>query len=413
MGRRLKVTTTDLSPDEVQLSVEVPSERVETAMEAAFKRLVKRYRIPGFRPGRAPRSVFERQVGRDVLLEEATDALLPAVYDEALAEAAVTPFETGRVEEVKNRDDGGISLTVKVYRKPDVVLPDLKGVTVEEEAPADIDEETERYVRDLRRAQATLVPEETAGPASTLTLSGNVQTEGGAAEPFKDLTLHMEDALKEVREGLLGAKIGDERVVSYVQEGRKREAHFHVDNVGRMELPPEDDDFAHSLGYEGLKEMRESLTNYVRTSVERRREEARAQRVLETIRERSQVPTPAFLVEREVAHLREHHDADQRPDDEVRAEAEDRVRRMLVADALIDAEGITVSQEELRRAAVALMERGDRKSLSEDEMKILARTLLDEKLTTFLARLGKTEGSATGTPGHSAETSSEKGADTQ
>jgi len=415
MGRRLKVTKETLSPDEVRFSVEVPAERVETAMDAAYRRLVKRYKIPGFRPGRAPRSIFERHVGRDVLRDEASDALLPTVYDEALKEAEIAPFENGRLEEVKNLDDGGVAFTFRVYKKPEITLPDLATIEVTDEPGIDVDDMVERYILDMRRSEGALIPEETATENSALTVSGEVRTEGeDKPEPFKDLDLHLDEALVAVRAGLLGAKVGEDRTVTYVQDGKRRETRFHIDNVARVELPELDDDFARSVGYKDLKDMRERLTNYVSTSEERRRQEARAEKVLGVILAGAQVPSPDFLVEREVEHQREHHDARAKSEDEVRAQARESVRRMLVADALIEKEGIQVSSEELQRAAVGLMkERGDTRPLSEDEIRTLARVLLDQKLTAFLAGLGKTEGSASGEAAQSAPTSSEKGAGTE
>src|SRR5438477_9777381 len=88
----LKISAERLPEHQVALEIEVDPERIERSLDQAYKRLVGKYRIPGFRPGKAPRVMFERYVGRKNLMREALEKLVPEVYEEALKEEALDPI---------------------------------------------------------------------------------------------------------------------------------------------------------------------------------------------------------------------------------------------------------------------------------------------------------------------------------
>lgn len=406
----MQITVEEITRHEVKLTMDVPPSRLDAAMDSAYRKLVKRYKVPGFRPGRAPRAIFERHVGRAALFEEATEDLIPRLYEEAIREKDLNPYEEGEIERIAQTDDGGLTVEAKVLLKPSVTLPDLATVDVPfDESPLVPSETLDRALLDLRRDRATLVPEDVVGEESFLTLSGEMKVKDEAAEPFSGQKLYVADALPEIRAALLGAKVGDERQATFTQEGTKRQATFHVDDCGHPELPPLDDTLAEALGYKGLEDMREGLTNYLETSARRGREESRAKAVLAAIEERATVDVPSFLVDREVAHQREHHGAAAEDEAAVHERATDAVRRMLIADELLDVAKIRVSAKELQSTADRLMSQTGQRDLGEEELRTLARVILDEKLTTFLAGLGKTEeGPAPAEP----PAQSQKGADT-
>jgi len=410
----LQITVENISQHELKLIVDVPAARLDAAMENAYRKLVKRYKVPGFRPGRAPRHIFERHVGRAALFEEATDDLVPRLYEEAIREKDLTPYEEGTIQRIAQTDEGGLMVEAKVLLKPKVVLPDLKTIDVPfDESPLVTDEQVDRALLELRRDRATLVPEDEVGEESYLTLSGDMSVKGGEPEAFSGQKLYVHDALAEIREALMGAKVGEERRATFTQEGTERTARFHIDDIGRPDLPPVDEALAEALGYQGLEDMRQGLTNYLETSARREREESRAKAVLAAIEEQSGVEIPEFLVEREIAHQREHHGAASEDEAAVRERAKDAVRRMLIADELLETAHIKVSAKELRDTADRLMASTGRRDLGEDELRTLARVILDEKLTTFLARLGKTEeGPSEAATAPETLAQSEKGAET-
>ncbi len=385
----MKVASQSLSDHETAIQITVEPDRMEQAMDAAYKRLVKRYKIPGFRPGRAPRSVFERHVGREALWDEAVEAVIPTAYRQALKETGIEPYEEGRVDSLTPGDDGSLSFQAKVFRKPKVALPPVEGLKLPPpSAPAgSLEEEVDATITDLRRRSAALVPTEVAGEDSVVVVSGQISG-SGEPESFENTELALTDAIAEVRAALLGAKIGDVRQASYDAGDGKRDAVFTVSRVANPDWPELDEAFAQAQGYPSLEEMRTALTNYLTEARQRRLEEARATEVFDAILAASDVEVPGFLVDREVEHQQSHHDRQEEPLEGLQKEALEAVRRTLVTEALIEQANARVSQAELETAAQAVSQR-ERRKLTEDELRTLARILIDRKLTTYLARLGQ------------------------
>jgi trigger factor len=384
----VQVNVEQIAPHTVSLRVDVDKDRLEKHMEAAYRKLVRRYRVPGFRPGKAPRPIFERFVGRSVLLEEAINDLVPQAYREAVAESGIEPYEEGVVEKVEPVEDG-LHFEARVHLRPKVVLPPLDSITVSVEEQQVTDSMLDETIEQLRLERGTLVPAEEADQDAVLLLEGTVVTDG-KSEPFKDVQLRLAEALPEIREGLLGARAGEERTVVYHEDDVPHTAYFKVVSVHRVELPAVDEEFAKSLGHDTLEELRASLTKYIAESLAQKAREEKARAVFERILAEAEVEVPEFLVERQKQHLREHHI---RPgttvsDEELEEEARKEVRRMLVADRLLEESGISVSQEELARAAVAFAQRLGLKKLTEEHIEDVQRALVDEKLTAFLATLG-------------------------
>ncbi len=386
----MKVASQSLSDHETQIEITVEPDRMEQAMEAAYRRLVKRYKIPGFRPGRAPRSVFERHVGREALWDEAVEAVVPSAYRQALKETGIEPYEEGRVDSLAPGDDGSLSFQAKVYRKPKVALPAIEGLTIAEPPAVEgtVEAEVEATITDLRRRAAALVPTEAADEDAVVTVSGQISGGTGQPDSFENTDLALSDAISEVRAALLGAKVGDVRKASYDTEEGRRDAVFTVSRVANPDWPPLDEAFAQAQGYPGLEEMREALTNYLSEARQRRLEEARAQAVFDAVLAASEVEVPDFLVDREVEHQQSQHDRREEPLEGLQKEALDSVRRTLVTEALIDQADARVTQAELELAAQAVSQR-ERRKLTEEELRTLARILIDRKLTSYLAALGR------------------------
>lgn len=385
----MKVASQSLSDHELSIQVTVEPERMEQAMDAAYKRLVKRYKIPGFRPGRAPRSVFERHVGREALWDEAVEAVVPSAYRQALKETGIEPYEEGRVDALTPGDDGSLRFEAKVYRKPKVELPPMQQIALPAQnvPESDIERELEAMLTGIRRQAAALVPAEVAGEDSVVVVSGIITGDGTDPESFENTDLVLTDAIPEVRASLLGAKVGEVRKATYGEGTAARVATFTVSRVANPDWPPLNEEFATSQGYTSLEEMRASLTKYLTESRQRRLEEERATQAFDAILAAAEVEVPAFLVEREVEHQQTHHARADRPEAELRQEALAAVRRTLVTEALIDQADARVSEAELATAASAVSQR-ERRKLTEEELRTLARILIDRKLTSYLASLG-------------------------
>jgi trigger factor len=119
----VKVSSVELPPRQLSLDIEVEQERLDRAMDEAYRRLSGRVDVPGFRRGKAPRSMVERMIGRDRIMEEALDHLVPEVVSEAIEQEKVEPYTRPRVESI---EFDPLRLKAIVGLAPAVTLGDYK-----------------------------------------------------------------------------------------------------------------------------------------------------------------------------------------------------------------------------------------------------------------------------------------------
>lgn len=154
----MKVSVEKLEGSRVSLEVKTPRQEVDEALERAFRRLVKQVNIPGFRRGKAPRTVFERFYGKESLVEEALRELLPREYDKAVEETHIEPVDEPEFKDA-NVDEEGLTFKAVVYVKPEVKLEGYNELKIPFESPKEVtDEDVQKQVEQLRERMAELVP---------------------------------------------------------------------------------------------------------------------------------------------------------------------------------------------------------------------------------------------------------------
>lgn len=376
------VTTERLPRSIVALEIEVDDERLEAQMDKAVRRLSQRVRIPGFRPGKAPRMVVERTLGRPALLQEALEQLLPDVYNEAIETEDIQAI--GQPEfDLKSTEPLVVSATVPV--RPTVDLGDYRSLRAPRPEPEPIDETVEESLTELRRRYATLDPvDRPIQWGDTIRADVTVSVEGQTEPP------HVEEGAEfGVNEGsvvslpgFLEHLIGLERGGPYEIEFALPEdypatdlagktAHYTVTvhEVKKQVLPDLDDDFAKSLDEEGIEtveQLRERIVQNVEAAAKARADNAYREEVLDLLVASANLDYPDILVEREIdrmvdresnhqAHTREDLDrwlqtigrTEEEVRDSLRAQADLAVRRALVLGELADREEITVPDEEI------------------------------------------------------------------
>jgi trigger factor len=374
----MKVSSTEVPPRQLALDIEVEQERLDRAMDQAFRRLAGRVNVPGFRRGKAPRPMVERVIGRDRIVEDALDQLLPEVVNEAIAQEGVSAYARPRVDAIEFNP---LRLKATVPLEPKVELGNYREALHVERAPSTVDDEqVESVVRRLREAHAQWVPVERparVGDRVGLDLTGRVAE---AERPFVDA--HDAEYVVDPQgsapaEGfadqLVGLSAGDQKTFTATLPadysdaalaGRPAEFMVTLHWVKERELPELDDAFAQQVGeYADLDALRQAIRTELRT-----REDERLQQELETaaidkLVDISTVEFPPQLVELQADHLYEtlarnveqqglkleqylrltgKNEAGLRA--EVRAEAETRVRRSLALDAFASAEQIVADE---------------------------------------------------------------------
>ena len=152
----MKSAVETLSPTRAKLTVEVPFEELKPSLDAAYKKIAQQINIPGFRKGKVPPMVIDRQVGRGAVLDEAVNEVLPQKYFAALEENSLTPLAQPDIEVTKFEDNETLEFTAEVDVRPEIDLPDYDGLEASVEDVAVSDADVEEQVQALRERFATL-----------------------------------------------------------------------------------------------------------------------------------------------------------------------------------------------------------------------------------------------------------------
>lgn len=153
----MKVTTQRLPESQVLLEIEVDPDQMQRSLDKAYRRLVQRIEVPGFRKGKTPRDMLERHVGRDRLVREANEILIPEVYDQAIEEQDIHAIAQPSIELVEIEP---LSFKATVAVRPTVDLGDYKSIRAEKDAVEVPEEDITAALDDLRRRYAVHEPVE-------------------------------------------------------------------------------------------------------------------------------------------------------------------------------------------------------------------------------------------------------------
>jgi trigger factor len=385
MPGTVTTTTTELGESRVRLEVEVAPDAVEREVQSAAKQLGRDLKIAGFRKGHVPPQVVLQRVGREAVLDEAVRRALPDWYEEALNEARLATVGDPRVNLGDLPDKGSpLSFTIEVGIRPEATLGDYKGLEVGRREPEvskeDIDAELDR----LRESTASL--ETVERPAQTgdfvvLDFIGRIDGEpfeGGEGRGYL-LELGSGRLIPGFEEQLAGASAGDERDVSVTfpddyagQEVAGKEAVFSttVKEVKEKKLPELDDDFAGEAGgFDTLDELRTDIESKLARAEERAIDAEFREAVVDAAAAGAKLDLPKELIHskahemwHETAHRLQRQGVDperylqlvNKTEEELAVEAEPEAERALrreaVLAAIVEAEGIEATDDEVFEA---------------------------------------------------------------
>ena len=420
------------------LEIEVPPEEVDRHFATAYRHVAERTKVPGFRPGKAPRHVIDRFVGRGSVLAEAIDHLVSASYESALDQADVMPIDQPSVDidPAAVVEGQTVTFTATVAVRPEVQLGSYTDYSFELETPEVTNEQIEQVIGELRDQQATLRPVDARGAAegdiASVKFVGTVDGEpfeGGSADRLP-VVIGEDRMIPGWEQNLVGMEIGATKGFDItfpddyrVEELRGKEAHFEVELLDLREkiLPEVTDEWAASVG--DVKTVDE-LRAEIRDAMEKRAAaEARHQfgdRIIDFAVSNSSVELPEVMVANEVEIMRDElrtRLAQQRigleqylalskqtPEEltaELREPATRRVKTLLVLSAIAEKEGIDASDEQIETEIAEQLARYDedpklreyltsRRGRSYLRMTIRNRTLVD----TLIDRALRTDVSA-------------------
>ena len=440
------VSTRPEAGSKVVLEIEVPSAEVDKHFATAYRHVAERTKVPGFRPGKAPRQVIDRFVGRGSVLAEAIDHLVSDSYDRALDQANVIPIDQPHVDIDPAAVEEGktVTFTATVPVRPDVELGAYTDYPFELETPSVTDEQIDQVIADLREQQATLRPVDDrsaqAGDIASVKFAGTIDGEpfdGGSADRMP-LVIGEDRMIPGWEDNLVGMKIGESKGFDItfpddyrVEELQSKQAHFEVELLDLREklLPEVTDEFVKSVGdVETLDELRTEIRDAMETRAEAEARHAFGDRIIDFATTNATVELPEVMVTNEIEIMRDELRtrlaqqrigmdqylalAKQTPEElltELREPATRRVKTLLVLSAIAEKEGVDASDEDIEAEIAEQLARYDddpklreyltsRRGRSYLRMTLRNRTLVDTLIGRALGTDTPTETAPTGEP---------------
>ena len=364
----------------VELQFSIDAETFKAAVNNAFKREGKKYAIPGFRKGKAPRHMIEKMYGSDIFHYDAVNDLFPEAYEAAVKEAKIDVVGRPDPEVVSMSEADGVVLKVKVAVKPEVELGEYAGLTVTKEAKnvneADVDAEVKR----MQDRNGRLLTREGAaenGDTVDIDFEGFVDGkafEGGKAEHYS-LVLGSGSFIPGFEDQLVGHSAGEEFDVNVkfpekygAAELAGKDATFKIKlhEVKYKELPALDDDFAKDVSeYDTLDELKDSIRNNIKTNLDKQAEQKVENDLMDQVIANMKADIPDAMVDSRIDELVQDFEyrisqqglklADylkymgmniEQFRAQFKEQADKQVKMRLAMEAIVAKEGITASDEE-------------------------------------------------------------------
>jgi trigger factor len=402
----MTANVTRLDENKVRLDIEVTPETVRQGVEAKIRELGRQVRVPGFRPGKAPRRVIENRLGRDYIYMEALQDQLPGWYSQAIIETDVRPIDQPEIHfDDPPDEEAGFKFSATVEVRPEATLGDYRGLEVPRREIEISEEDVEDRIEELRSQFATLAAVEgrpaQEGDFVILDFSGERLAggplEGAEAEDYM-LEIGRGELLPDFEQNIVGMNAGERKQfgvtfpMDYSEEALRGESvlfNVHTKEIKERDLPPLDDEFVMEASeFDTLEELRVAVREELEAAAEQSVEGEFRGRVLDVVAEGSEVEIPEVMVHEKAHEMVESFERTIRSqgmdpeqyyqlagtdhaafEERVMPDAEDTVRKELVLDAVALAEGIGAEEDEVMHEIGHLAEDSER---SPEE---IARTL--------------------------------------
>lgn len=419
----MKVEVQELEACKRQLVVEAPESEVAAAWEAAYGRVQREARLPGFRRGKVPRSLVRTHFAGEVRRAVA-EQLVPDVYRRAIDESRLRPVDDPEVQDLQLEEGQPLRFTAVVEIKPAIALGAYRGVTVQHTASPLAEADVDAALQALAERQATLVTvTRPAAAGDFVVVDYTIEPEGspGRTEQGYAFEVGRGRVLPEMDEAVIGLAAGDERqlTVRFPAEHSREELRgktgrlaLRVVEVKEKEVPALDDDFARTLGgHQTLAELRAAVRADLAEARERQNRHALEEAVIDAVLALHEFAVPDSLVLREVAHRigrmqagmsRQGIDPATLPWDydrlteELRPAALRAVRWALLQEVIAETEEITVSEADLEAEIARLSQESGRAPQSlrsmlqkSGDLERLRLTLRERKVLDRLVELVK------------------------
>lgn len=366
------------------LTIEVPAEKVNKALDQAFQKIVKQINVPGFRKGKVPRNIFEKRFGVEALYQDALEILVPEEYSKAVDETGIFPVDYPEIGELDGFEkDKDFTFTAKVTVKPEPKLGEYKGLEVKKLSTEVTDEEVEEQIQNLlnRKAEFEIKEDEpiVEGDIAVIDFEGFIGDEafeGGKGEDYS-LEIGSGQFIPGFEDQLVGVKAGETKDVQvtfpeeyHAEELAGKDATFKVTvkEVKTKVLPELNDEFAKEADpeVESVDELRNKIKERLAEQKKNEAESTLRDELVEKAAENAEMDIPEAMIHNEIHRMIDEFaqrlqmqgmsldlyyqfsgQTEKDLHEQFKEDAETRVRISLTLEAIAKAENIEVTQEDI------------------------------------------------------------------
>ncbi|MCH4354474.1 MULTISPECIES: trigger factor [Staphylococcus] len=367
------------------LKVTVPAEKVDKALDQAFKKVVKKINVPGFRKGKVPRPIFEQRFGVEALYQDAVDILLPEAYGEAIDETGINPVAQPEINvtQIEKGKDFEFEATVTV--EPEVQLGDYKGLEIEKQDSELTDEDLQEAIdHSLGHLADMVVKEDGAvenGDTVNIDFDGYVdgeQFEGGQADGY-DLEIGSGSFIPGFEDQLVGVKTGEEKdvVVTFPEEyhaeelaGKEATFKTKVNEIKYKEVPELDDEIANELDSDAnsVDEYKENLRKRLSEQKAEEAENVEKEEAINKATDNATIDIPQAMIDTELDRMVQEFGQriqqqgldlqtyfqisgqdESQLREQMKDDAEQRIKTNLTLSAIADKENIEANDEDIEK----------------------------------------------------------------
>ena len=380
-----------LEKNMAKLTIEVSAEDLDKAMQNAYQKQKGKISIPGFRKGKAPRKMIEQMYGKGIFLEDAANALIPEHYSKALDECELEIVSQPEIDVVQAEPGKAFIFTAEVAVKPEVTLGEFKGLEVPKTETGVTEEEVEEEIKkELEKNSRTVAVEDRAAAKDdtvTIDFEGfvdGVAFEGGKGENYP-LTIGSGSFIPGFEEQLIGVEPEQEVEVKvtfpedyHAEDLKGKDAVFKctVHEIKAKELPELDDEFASEVSeFDTLEEYKADVEKKLREEKESTGKRAQEDQAVNAIIANAEMDLPEAMIETEARQMLDNFAQRlqqqgltfeqymqftgmtvDKMTEEMRPQAEKRIKTRLVLEAIVSAENIEVSDERLDEEVAKMAE---------------------------------------------------------
>ncbi|WP_018130993.1 trigger factor [Effusibacillus pohliae] len=414
------------------LEVEVDSAKVDQAIDQAFKKVVKRVTVPGFRKGKVPRQIFEQRFGVAVLYEDALDILLPEAYLQAVQETKIEPVSRPDIDIVQIEKGKPLIFKATVTVKPEVQLGEYKGLSIEKKEFAVTADDVQKELENLQKSHAEIIVLDEGtienGDIVIIDFKGFVDGEpfeGGEAEKYQ-LEIGSGTFIPGFEEQLIGMHKGEDKEIQvtfpdnyHVEKlaGKRATFKIHLHEIKRKQLPALDDEFAKDISeFNTLDELKADIEKKLKEKAEKDEKIYIEEQVIEQAVANATIDLPTVMVDNEVdalvedfkqrlqmqgipydAYLQLTGSSEAKLRSEMRDKAEKRVRTRLVLEQISKVENIDATEDDIHEeiakiADSARMDFNQVKQILEShdpQLRALRNDIVVRKTISFLVENSK------------------------